>query len=61
MKKLKINFHTAHCLICWDMARRGYTDEADYWSDEFDGDEKPVIYKLMYKGKEAKEPKDYDN
>lgn len=57
MKELKVSFHTAHCPICWDMARRGYNDEADYWTDSFDEHEKPVIYTLIYKGKKVKEPK----
>lgn len=40
-------WHTLKCEICYEMARRGYSSESRYWDDNFDGNLKPVKYRLV--------------
>ena len=50
MKTKKIywgDWHVFRCEICYEMERRGYEDEAEYWDDFFDHKEKPVKYRLV--------------
>jgi hypothetical protein len=39
--------HVFDCLCCFDMERRGYESENDYWDDFFERKLKPVAFKLV--------------
>ena len=61
MKSVKVDKHTTECDICFQMARRGYGSESKYWDDFFEKREKPIKFRLIYRGKVIKEPKEqYD-
>lgn len=46
-KILKNDGHTMQCDICYDMTRRGYNDEDEYWEDLFRGKLKTIKFKLI--------------
>jgi len=62
MKTLIIKWgegHILHCDICFEMERRGYSSEDDYWTDFFNNELKRIKFKIIKgygkdKGKEIK-------
>ena len=46
-KILKNNGHVLQCDICYEMERRGYKDEGDYFEDLFRGKLKKIKHKIV--------------
>jgi hypothetical protein len=49
MKTKLVDKHTMKCDICYNMAQRDYLSETKYWDDLFEGQLKPIKYKLVVK------------
>lgn len=47
IKILKNDGHTFQCDICYEMERREYKSEEDYFEDLFRGKLKPIKYALV--------------